>query len=155
MLNKRKTTSLRLCQFLNSTWLLNIYIIQSNPNEEISLELAKSIIEDKLHSIEQEWMSNEFDYYKTGFAFLHFGNRGVDLTIWHFGTWGSTFETFVCSWYCYGRNVKNMEHLDSAEPIICQYEMELMAKELLTIETIEEYHSQNKFRERFFSVYKN
>ena len=42
MLNKRKTTSLQLCQFLNSTWLLNIYIIQSNPNEEISLELAKS-----------------------------------------------------------------------------------------------------------------
>ncbi len=119
----RKTTISYLRPFKNNSWLLNVYLIQSNENEHISDNTVNGLIEQYISDLEDKCISDEFDYFRIGFAFLHYGNRGVDLTIWHFGKWGKTFETYSCSWYCYNRTTEKMELLDSAEPVICQYEI--------------------------------
>lgn len=136
--------------FLSGKWLLNVYTIKSDPKENINIDVKKELIEKHLLLLEKKCMSVEFDYYKTGFVFLHFGNRGVDLTIWHVGRWGSTFETFVCSWYCYGRDIWNMEQLDSAEPILCQYEMKLLTSEINNITSLIECKTVEEFRKKYF-----
>lgn len=142
----RFTTIEKGIKFLDGEWLLNVYIIKSDPNEDIKLEECKRLIEMHLVVLEDGCMSDEFEYFKTGFAFLHYGNRGVDLTIWHVGKWGNTFETYVCSWYCYGRDTNNMEQLDSAEPMLCQYEMKYLVKEIDNISGIVDCNSVDEFR---------
>lgn len=126
----RDTDIIRRKSFLNGKWCLNIYVLKSRSGEIIPEKEINEIIEDHLCELEQKCMSSEFEYFRIGFAFLHYGNRGVDLTIWHYGKWGNTFETFVCSWYCYNHDINNMELLDSAEPKLCQYEMECFASEI-------------------------
>lgn len=139
-------------KYIRDKWMLNVYLIKSNPNEAVSSDVVTKIIEKHLLLIESGNMSEEFDYYRTGFAFLHFGNRGIDLTIWHIGRWGNTFETFVCSWYCYNREIDNMEQLDAAEPMLCQYEMKLFAKEILNISQLVQYKSIDDIRDRYVAI---
>lgn len=127
---KRDVTCFPLSKLHNGRWLLNIFLIKADPNESISNEVVFQIVDKHISQIETLYMSNEFDYFRTGFAFLHFGNRGVDLTIWHLGKWGKTFEIFTVSWYCYNRDLITMSVLDHAEPVICQYEMNLMCEQL-------------------------
>lgn len=147
----RDTTLYRGEKFLNGKWILNVYIIKSNPMEIICDSEIDAIIEGHLFELEKNCISTEFEYYRMGLAFLHYGNRGVDLTIWHFGRWGNTFETFVCSWYCYNRETWNMTQLDSAEPILCQYEMELLIVELSSITSIIDCMSAEDARVRFLN----
>lgn len=119
----RKTRIAYLKSYRNDSWLLNVYLIQSNKDEHIPDDVADELIETYIGNLEDMCISDEFDYFRTGFVFLHYGNRGVDLTVWHYGKWGQTFETYCCSWYCYNRATEKMELLDSAEPVICQYEL--------------------------------
>lgn len=149
---KRDTTKEIGQKYINDSWLLNVYTIRSNPNELIDPEVKNRLIEKHLKLLEKNNMSDEFDYYKIGFCFLHFGNRGVDLTIWHIGRWGTTFETFICSWYCYGRNIDNMEQLNAAEPMLCQYEMETLTKEIRTISDLVEYETIEELRNRYLEI---
>lgn len=132
----RYTQFYPLQSFLGRTWKLNLYVIKSNKDEELSNEYINSLVEMYLKELEHTCISEEFDYYRVGFAFLHFGNRGVDLTFWHYGSWGTTFEIYSCSWYCYGRNTSQMELLDSAEPVICQYEVGHFSKELSVLQKV-------------------
>lgn len=136
---------------MNGEWLLNVYTIKSDPRESIDVTEEKKLLEKHLVLLEKKCMSVEFDYYKTGFVFLHFGNRGVDLTIWHVGRWGSTFETFVCSWYCYGRDIWNMEQLDSAEPVLCQYEAKLLISEISNITNLVECKTVEELRTMYLN----
>lgn len=116
--------------FLGKEWLLDVYIIKYDRDELIDEQDARSIIEKCLYQLELECLSDEFEYFKTGFAFLHFGRRGIDLSVWHIGKWGGTYEYFSCTWYCYGRDPQNMELLNSAEPKLSQYEVDLLRLEL-------------------------
>lgn len=135
---------------LNDTWAINLYIIKSNPDEVIDNDLVTSLLEKHLTLLEKDNMSSEFEYYKIGFAFLHFGNRGVDLTIWHIGRWGKTFETFICSWYCYERNIWQMEQLDAAEPMLCQYEMKLLLGEIAIITKLVSCDKREEIKKKYF-----
>lgn len=137
---------------MNGEWLLNTYIIRSNPEEIINDNEVKSLIEKHLRLLEEECLSDEFDYYKTGFSFLHYGNRGVDLTIWHVGRWGNTFETYVCSWYCYGRDIWNMEQLDSAEPMLCQYEMNFLIEEISDLTKLVDCYALDDVRTQYIKA---
>ncbi len=152
---ERNTEVYYLMYFKNKTWLLNVYIIKSDSNEYIKKSEIFSIIEKHLSLLEQNCISDEFCYFRTGFAIIHYGNRGVDLTIWHIGQWDKTYEIFSCSWYCYGRDTNNMELLNSAEPIICQYEIVLLSKEFASIANI--IKSMNDFidfRTKYYLCYK-
>lgn len=148
----RTTTKYYLQKFHNGKWLLNVYLIQSDCNENIPVSQVHSIIDSHLIKLEHACISEEFEYYRTGFAFLHYGNRGVDLTIWHYGKWGNTFETYCCSWYCYGRSTNDMELLDSAEPVICQYETLYLIDELNAIKNIVSTDGI-AFREKYTNYY--
>jgi len=128
--NTRKTILKSAVWFLNNTWLLDVYTIIYNEKETILEECVKSIVDRCVHEIEKKCMSNEFEYARTGFSFVHFGRRGITVSIWHLGNWGQTNEVFCCSWYCYGRNISGMELLDSAEPILSKYEIRLLEKKL-------------------------
>lgn len=150
---QRKTTIRYLQLFQNGKWLLNVYLIQSDVFENIVDAQVNQIIESYLDILEQTCISDEFEYYRTGFAFLHYGNRGVDLTIWHYGRWGKTFETYSCSWYCYGREINNMELLDSAEPVICQYEMIYIIDEFKALCKILKKNLDTCFRERYIEYF--
>lgn len=138
--------------YLNGSWQLNTYLIRSNAQESVSTETIFNLIEKHLLLLEKNCMSDEFDYYRTGFVFLHYGNRGVDLTIWHIGRWGTTFETYICSWYCYNRDIWNMEQLDSAEPMLCQYEMKSLIKEIEHISSLVEYDDIETIRKHYLEL---
>lgn len=133
MNKKRDVKKIPLKYFVDQKWLLDVYVIRYNDDEVIDDELSFEIINDCLRVLESKCLSEEFEYFKTGMAFLHFGRRGIDLSVWHIGIWGSTYEYFSSTWYCYERNYKNMELLDDAEPRISQYEINMLAKELLSI----------------------
>ena len=98
--------------FQNADWVLNVYLIQSNKEEEILWENVYEIVERILLDIKDNCFSEEFMYLRTGFAFVHYGNRGINLSVWHVGRWGETYEIFNRVWYCYNRDIDKMEILD-------------------------------------------
>lgn len=150
----RSISQFRLVRFLDRNWLLNVVLIKANPGEVVSEETVIQIIERHLSQIEDSFMSDEFEYFRTGFAFLHYGNRGVDLTVWHAGKWGRTYEVFSVSWYCYDRDIQLMQVLDHAEPVICQYEMLLMCEHLNSLsEIIKNLKSDDVFQDVFHQWY--
>lgn len=149
----RKTTTYYNEYYIEKTWLLNLYVIQSNEKEKITYDSSKKIVEKFLKEIEKNHLSDEFTYFRTGFAFLHYGSRGIDLNIWHIGQWGNTYEIFNCSWYCYNRNLSLMENLDDAEPIMSQYEILYLNSELKSIASIiENLTDECTFRSEYFKL---
>lgn len=153
----RRTTEIDyLVPFRNGEWLLNVYLIRSNPNESISDDEARNLVEKYLAVLEEKCMSSEFDYYRIGFAFLHYGNRGIDLTFWHYGSWGNTFEIFSCSWYCYNRDIHSMELLDAAEPKTSQYEIVYLNREYNIIrKVIKNSENRDTFIAGFINEYRS
>lgn len=150
----RHTDSKLLSNYLNDSWLLNLHVLKSKPTELVSKEIEDSIINKYLKQLESECLSDEFKYLKTGFAFLHFGRRGVSLNIWHIGEWNCTYEIFCCNWYCYGRDIYNMELLDNVEPKICHYELLIANKEFEGImQIIRLIKSRNEFRDNFIKLH--
>lgn len=141
--------------FKNGEWLLNVYLIRSNPNESISDDEVRNLVEKYLAVLEESCMSSEFNYYRIGCVFLHYGNRGIDLTFWHYGSWGSTFEVFSCSWYCYNRDINSMELLDAAEPRLSQYEIVFLNREYNTIcKIIKNSKDYDTFKAGFIDEYR-
>lgn len=150
MNNVRPITFKRAVYYHSETWLLNTYVIKYDENEIISTLESKLLIENSISILEATSMSDEFEYLKTGFAFLHYGRRGINLSIWHWGKWDTTFELYNCSWYCYGRNIDKMELLDSAEPVLSQHEIELLNNELhICNRLLKEISSAEQFREKY------
>ena len=142
--------------FSKYNWLLNIYIIQSNNYENVIWEEVQELIEKMLNDIETNCISEEFIYYRTGFIFVHYGNRGINLSIWHIGRWGETYEFFKRTWYCYGRDINKMETLDDAEPFLSQYEIFYLNEELIFISNIiKNISSDEEFREQYINKTNN
>ena len=153
MTNSRDCKQISPKYFANGEWLLNLYIIKYDGTESIADEVVNGIIENCLSELEERCISDEFTYFKTGTIFLHFGQRGIDLSIWHVGQWGSTFEYFSCTWYCYGRNYLDMELLDSAEPKLSQFEVNFLIRELTGYNSIlEKQMTKNDFREKYLRL---
>ncbi len=150
-MNNREITKIKNRYFLDSKWLLNLYIVKKNFEEKIDINIIDIIISNCLLSLEEKCISDEFTYYRTGICFLHFGARGVEFTIWHFGKWGKTKEYFCCTWYCYNRNYLEMELLDNAEPHFSQYEAELIAECLISInKLLIKTKNVSEFRNEFY-----
>ena len=61
---------------MGGEWLLNVYTIKSNAGESIIDSEKRALIEKHLLLIEKNCMSNEFDYYKVGFAFYTLETEG-------------------------------------------------------------------------------
>lgn len=140
--------------FQNADWVLNVYLIQSNKEEEILWENVYEIVERILLDIKDNCFSEEFMYLRTGFAFVHYGNRGINLSVWHVGRWGETYEIFNRVWYCYNRDIDKMEILDDKEPILSQYEFKYLNTELNAIANILQAGlDSNKFREHYTQYY--
>lgn len=154
MNNIERYTETKLGNYLNDTWLLNLHILKNKSDEPVSKDTEDFIINKYLSQLENECLSDEFDYLKIGFAFLHFGRRGVSLNIWHIGEWNCTYEIFCCNWYCYGRDIGNMELLDKTEPKICHYELLIANKEFESImRIIKLIKSKNEFITSFIKVH--
>lgn len=149
---KRKTKVIYGVYFKETKWMLNIYLIQSDTEEIISEKEIYDIINKALKDIEENSISEEFVYFRTGFALLHYGNRGINLSIWHVGQWGNTYEIFKKVWYCYNRDYSQMDLLDDAEPVLCQYEIIIFNNELNVIaNTIARLSDGECFREKYIS----
>lgn len=149
---KRKTKVTYGVYFKETKWMLNIYLIQSDTEEKISEKEIYDIINKALKDIEENSISEEFVYFRTGFALLHYGNRGINLSIWHVGQWGNTYEIFKKVWYCYNRDYSQMDLLDDAEPVLCQYEIIIFNNELNVIaNTITRLSDGECFREKYIS----
>lgn len=150
----RETKVKRGVFFKDTDWMLNVYVIQSNKEENISWKEIYEIIERILHDIERNCISEEFTYFRTGFVFVHYGNRGINLSVWHAGKWGKTYEIFNRAWYCYNREIDKMEILDDAEPVLSQYEIAYLNLELNAIATILKNLSDNTgFRQQYAKYY--
>lgn len=143
-----------LNKYRNNDWILNIYFLKWKESELVSLKQQQSIIERQLESIDQFGLSTEFKYFKTGFGVLHFGRRGVCSTIWHVGMWENTYEFFVNSWYCYQRDIDNMEMLFEKEPKFSHYEIAIVASELgIFKKIIETLDKPENFKKEFIKRY--
>ena len=155
MNNLSRETKVKHGVFFESVdWMLNVYIIQSNKEENILWKEVYEIIERILHDIENNCVSEEFTYFRTGFAFVHYGNRGINLSVWHVGKWGKTYEIFNRAWYCYNREIDKMEILDDAEPVLSQYEIVYLDIELNSIAIILKEMSANiEFRQQYAKYY--
>lgn len=155
-MNNRDTKVYHLKKYLYGEWLLNVYLIRANKSEKVELDTIDGILEKYIKELNLFHLSDEFYYTKTGFALLHFGNRGVNLSIWHTGDWGGTNEVYCCSWYTYGRNIDNMSPLNDAEPLACYYELDIAVGELKVIEEVfDKTKSIKQFRENFIEAYMN
>lgn len=115
------------CKTFYNSWMLKVYLLRYDEKETVDEVLINKILENRLKELETQCISPEFNYYRIGLAFIHFGKRGVEVSIWHIGDWGETIEFFCCTWYCYNRDLDNMELLDSAEPHFSQYEINFLA----------------------------
>ncbi len=111
-----------LNRYSNNDWILNLYIFKYDFKETVDSTIIDKIVNKALSEVNKYHFSEEFNYYKIGYCLLHFGRRGVDLSIWHLGDWEDTKEYFCCSWYCYNREYESMELLDTKEPIFSMYE---------------------------------
>lgn len=152
----RTTLQQGVINYKDTEWSLNTYIIKRNVQELITEDDIRDLIENAIDTLENECMSKEFCYLKTGFAFLHYGTRGVDLSIWHMGNWGDTYELYNCSWYCYARNISNMELLNSSEPILSQYEIKWLIKELaVCAEILNKIDVPESFRPMYINACNN
>lgn len=149
---KRKTKVTYGVYFKETKWMLNIYLIQSDTEEIISEKEIYDIINKALEDIEENSISEEFVYFRTGFALLHYGNRGINLSIWHVGQWENTYEIFKQVCYCYNRDYSQMDLLNDAEPVLCQYEIVIFNNELNVIaNTIKRLSDGECFREKYIS----
>lgn len=122
----------------DNNWYLNNFIVKANEDEEINYNSLYPVILKLLIQIENNHFSKEFSYWKTGFSLVHFGNRGINVSIWHWGNWGNTIELYGQHWYCYGRDLSKLEMLNSKEPILCYFEIDIFTKELNVIKISEE-----------------
>lgn len=152
---ERHVSSYPLKNYLNNAWTLNVYVLKGKPQEIVCEENTDLIFEKYLNELEGKCLSDEFEYLKVGFAFLHYGRRGVCLSIWHVGQWNCTFEIFCNTWYCYGREIFEMELLDIKEPKICIYELSVANKELQKIlAIINDIKQPAFFRDKFIEINK-
>lgn len=114
----------------DNNWHIKNYLIKADTNEIVDNSFLKPAISNLLNKISTHFLSVEFNYWKIGFSIIHFGNRGINISIWHWGNWGQTVELFGQHWYSYGRDLSKLEELDSVEPVLCSYEIDLFTSEL-------------------------
>lgn len=117
-------------------WFMRVYLMQSDPYEKIEKKVLLDILSEKVTAIAEEYLSDEFEYIRSGFVLAHFGRRGVTFNLWHWANWAGTWEYFCQAWYCYGRDIYNMEPLDRSEPIFCQHEIDIVLQEALIFREI-------------------
>jgi len=80
-------------------------------------------------------LSQEFNYFKTGFACRHIGRRGETLFLWHIGAWDDTLEIFHHALYKYN-NTLEFENLGFGEPIISIYDIDLVIQNIQKLHLI-------------------
>src|SRR6476646_11162176 len=112
-----------------SRWCLRNYLLQADPAEETNLADHNAHILRLIVEIDTHYLSNEFEYFRTGFVLGHVGQRGICVSVWHWGTWGTTHEIFNHSWYCYGRDYRLLKPLDRKEPVFCEFEVPILVEE--------------------------
>lgn len=112
-----------------SRWCLRNYLLRANTVEEISVDEHNAHIVRLIDEIDSQYLSQEFEYYRTGFVLGHFGQRGICISIWHWGAWGTTREIFNHAWYSYGRDYDSLRYMDRKEPAFCEFEVPILVEE--------------------------
>ena len=113
----------------NSDWSFRVYLMRGDLAEIIDHNELFQNLEDKVKIILEKYLTDEFEYIRSGFILAHYGRRGVTYSIWHWADWCGTWEYFCQAWYCYGRELSKMESLDRKEPILCQHEIDIVMLE--------------------------
>lgn len=132
-------------------WKLKLFLITAQGIPFAPIKTVKDLLSEMLVSITKR-LSEEFEYGRFGFAIVHTGRRGVCISIWHFGSWGTTFEYYSSVWYRYGYGFDNFELLNDIEPALCWFEIKRTMSEFKTIYTLAETLSLNNIREKYFSI---
>jgi len=91
---------------------------------------AGDLLDPCLEVADSSCLSDEFLYLRVGAFLVHFGRRGVTVTLIHFGCWGDMPEVFICGWYAYARSLDNLELLDNREPVSCYHDAPVLTHEL-------------------------
>jgi hypothetical protein len=117
-------------------WYFRVYRMLGDPSEVVEQSTLFSNLERKARIVVSQYLSDEYEYMRTGFILAHYGHRGVTHSIWHWADWVGTWEYFCQAWYCYGRAVDKMVALDRIEPILCQHEIEIVMAEALHFRNI-------------------
>lgn len=78
----------------------------------------------------EKYFSPEFDYFRIGFAFHHFGRRGHTISLWHWGAWGDTIELFNHTIYSYHESPDSFDSLGFGEPLISYHDIPIVLQEI-------------------------
>lgn len=125
-------------------WHFRVYLMLGDTSENIEKDNLFKSLEHKIKLIDDQYLSKEFIYLRSGFILAHYGRRGVTYSFWHWADWEGTWEYFCQAWYCYGRDIEGMTSLDRTEPILCQHEIDLVMKEGLLFRNIALQHTSNE-----------
>lgn len=112
-----------------SKWCFRNYLLRADPSEEVDVSNHNRHLRRLVQEIEDRYLSSEFEYFHTGFILGHLGHRGIHISVWHWGKWGTTHEAFNQSWYTYGRNYDLLAFLERVEPVFCEFEVPLLVAE--------------------------
>lgn len=86
-------------------------------------------------------MDPSFEYFRVGFTLGHYGRRGVAISVWHWGRWAETRELFTHVWYAFGRALGTLELLGPKEPLLCEYDAQIVSDELQRFRRVLQEHS--------------
>jgi hypothetical protein len=135
----------------NSTWYLRNYLIKADPAEMVKEDEHNARLRALIEEIDRIHLSAEFEYFRCGFVIGHLGQRGICVSVWHWGKWGSTYEIFNQSWYAYGRDYAALTLLDRKEPVFSVFELPIIVGEIQFFFTIAAEGFGQLTRERFVS----
>lgn len=109
-----------------SLWAIDVYYHEP----KLDFDEKHSILGNLIDEIEKHYLSDEYEYFKVGFALFHYGRRGTTISIWHWGCWSNTFEAFNQSWYCYEHDYTSLDALGIDEPVFCHLDLKVAMEEL-------------------------
>lgn len=106
-----------------------VYIFAADAEKQWNEAQIIATLDEMLVRLEDHSFNDEFNYLKFGFSMVHFGRRGITITIWHWGKWGETLELFWSGWYAFHDHLI-FDSLTAQEPVMCIYECDAVANEL-------------------------
>ena len=112
-----------------SGWNIKCYLILAKVSEIVDLQMAGDAVCRILAEIVQG-CDAAYTLERRGFVIIHFGNRGICFSVWHWGRWGETKELFSYAWYVIGRDYQTLQMLQRTDPVCCWHELDIVAAEM-------------------------
>jgi hypothetical protein len=105
-------------------WRLRTYVVSAR-GDGVAQEQRDAAVRALGDCVPTTSSDPDYTLFRTGVAVVHFGRRGVTVTLAHFGLWGDMFEVFLRGWYRTAGQVA-FESLTSVDPVLCYHDIPVL-----------------------------